>query len=78
MKLNEYLTKPTKPLTKNKRIISFVNETKETALNAKISELESEATRLQEMEDKYTKMLAQTEVLRDHISNSTIHESVGS
>ena len=74
MKLNDFLAKSNKPLPKQTRTISFVNETKETELNSQIASLETEVQRLHDMEDQYTKMLSRIEVLNEHISGSQSRE----
>ena len=75
MKLNDFLAKSNKPLPKQTRTISFVNETKETELKAQIASLETEVQRLHDMEDQYTQMLSRLEVLNDHISGSQGREN---
>ena len=74
MKLNDFLTKSTKPIPKQTRTISFVNETKETELKNQISDLELEIVRLHDMEDMYTQMHSRVEVLEDHTKNSQFRE----
>ena len=74
MKLNDFLDKPRKRVPTQSRTITFVNETKETELKAQIAELELEVSRLQNMEDEYTKMLARVEVLTEHIKGTQSKE----
>ena len=81
MKLNDFLTKTNKPLPKQVRTISFVNETKEIELNSQISTLEIEVRRLHDMEDLYTQMLSKIEALQDqtktsHIREDQLHEQI--
>ena len=74
MKLNDFLDKPKKRVPTQSRTITFVNETKETELKSQIAELELEVSRLQNMEDEYTKMLARVEVLTEHIKGTQSKE----
>ena len=76
MKLNDFLDKPKKRVPQKSRTITFVNETKETELKTQIAELESEVQRLQDMEDKYTKMLSRVEVLTEHANGAQNREDI--
>ena len=69
MKLNDFLDKPKRRLPQHSRTITFVNETKETELNSKITSLEAEVNRLSNMEDQYTQMQSRVEVLNEQIKN---------